>query len=346
MKSGNELQKILRGCLKPTSRLSVSRWADTYRVLPSDSAEPGKWRTARVPYMFEIQDAFTDGAIGRVAVKSAAQVGKCLDCSTPIATPDGFKLMRDMEVGDKVFDERGKVCNVIGVSSIMHDHDCYEITFSDGAKIVADAGHRWQIADCTRDYKTRILTTGEISCDFKILNSKKYHCRYAVPVAKPLKLPAKDLPVEPYLLGLFIGDGDSHTGAICIGKEDIEIVRRIESLGYRVELKAQSPTYYKTVIDPPIIDENFCIRGHDLRKVGKDNRGRCMECNRQRDRKRRNGTEPDPITDSRLTLRRQLKALGVLNNKHIPPEYLRGSAEQRLELLRGLMDSDGSIDTK
>ena len=105
--------------------------------------------------MREVMNAFSEPDIKRIVVKSAAQIGKALDINTPIATPDGFKQMRDIEVGDKVFDERGEICNVTGVSPIQYDRECYEVTFSDGATIVADAEHLWQIGD-------KILTTTEL----------------------------------------------------------------------------------------------------------------------------------------------------------------------------------------
>lgn len=127
----------------PPARMTVSEWADSFGVLPSDSAEPGRFKTNRTPYMKEVVDAFTDPSIKKIVVKSAAQIGKALDINCPIATPDGFKTMGELQVGDKVFDERGEVCNVIGVSPIMYNHDCYEVTFSDGARIVADAEHNW-----------------------------------------------------------------------------------------------------------------------------------------------------------------------------------------------------------
>ncbi len=56
--------------------MPVSEWADTYRQLPADSAEPGQWRTSRTPYAKAIMDAFTQNDIHRVVVKSAAQVAK------------------------------------------------------------------------------------------------------------------------------------------------------------------------------------------------------------------------------------------------------------------------------
>lgn len=67
--------ELLRSALHPPPSLSVSEWADRFRVLPSTSAEPGRWRTDRAPYLREIMDACSDPTIERVAVMKAAQVG-------------------------------------------------------------------------------------------------------------------------------------------------------------------------------------------------------------------------------------------------------------------------------
>ncbi|MBD3878683.1 MAG: phage terminase large subunit family protein [Quinella sp. 1Q5] len=76
MKNVKELKKIIRGALKPPSRETVSAWADEFAMLPSTSAEPGHYRTSRVPYFKEVMDAFNDNRVRRVVVKSASQVGK------------------------------------------------------------------------------------------------------------------------------------------------------------------------------------------------------------------------------------------------------------------------------
>lgn len=76
MKSLQKLLTQVVGALKPVKKITVSEWADSYRVLPNNSAEPGRWKTSRVPYAKEIMDAFTQSGINRVAVKSAAQVSK------------------------------------------------------------------------------------------------------------------------------------------------------------------------------------------------------------------------------------------------------------------------------
>ena len=76
MKSTDELKLLIKEALKPPSRQSVAAWADEFATLPSTSAEPGRYRTARVPYFKEIMEAFTDNRIQRVVVKSASQMGK------------------------------------------------------------------------------------------------------------------------------------------------------------------------------------------------------------------------------------------------------------------------------
>ena len=76
MRTKRTLRKRTLSALKPIKRVSVSEWADKYRQLPADSAEPGQWRTARVEYMRAVMDAFTENEVHRVVVKCCAQAGK------------------------------------------------------------------------------------------------------------------------------------------------------------------------------------------------------------------------------------------------------------------------------
>ena len=70
------IRSIFQKSLDLIPKTSVSVWADNYRMLPSSSAEPGRWRTDRAPYQKEIMDAFTEKGVRKVVVKSASQVGK------------------------------------------------------------------------------------------------------------------------------------------------------------------------------------------------------------------------------------------------------------------------------
>lgn len=76
MKSSQALAKNLRSLMEPPPSLSVTDWADNYRMLPAESAEPGRYKTSRVPYMREVQNAITQGDVHKIAVKSSSQIGK------------------------------------------------------------------------------------------------------------------------------------------------------------------------------------------------------------------------------------------------------------------------------
>lgn len=226
------------------------------------------------------------------------EFGKALDVCTPIPVPDGWKAMGDLEVGDKVFDENGKVCNVTFVTDIQHDRKCYRVEFSDGSSIVADADHQWYVKDrySIKDGGFKVLTTRGMIDRVFVGNRVWSEHRYSIPMTKPLDLAKKDLPIDPYVLGVWLGDGTSAINRLTISDGDLEILDHIRDCGYEVEKANQPITYI----------------------VGK----------------RKDGNK---------SLKTVLSELGLINNKHIPDIYLRSSVEQRFELLRGIMDTDGSI---
>ena len=79
-------------------------------------------------------------------IAGATGSGKALALDTPIPTPDGWTTMGEIHVGGKVFDEHGHACTVIAATPVMHGRPCYEVEFSDGTVIVADAEHLWRTA--------------------------------------------------------------------------------------------------------------------------------------------------------------------------------------------------------
>jgi replicative DNA helicase len=78
-----------------------------------------------------------------IIVGARPSMGKALALDTPVATPTGWTTMGDLQVGDQVFDDQGRPCNVTYVSPVQHQRQCYEIEFDDGSKITADADHQW-----------------------------------------------------------------------------------------------------------------------------------------------------------------------------------------------------------
>lgn len=251
--------------------------------------------------------------------------GKALDVNTLVFTPKGFKKMLDLEEGDQVFDEKGRVCNVIAVTPVLHGRECYAVSFSDGHKVVADAEHLWVttplrtglkkgIKDPSLPAKGKpsIFTTRQIEETLKVRatptrdigpKTKVPKWNHRVEVPKQLVLPYKELVIKPYTLGVWLGDGDNDSARITAHTSDIEIPAKIRQEGYACTGRA------------------YPSRGQVKRFTISDKDGR-----------------------SNLFLN-GLRELGLIKNKHIPREYFTASYEQRLELLRGLMDTDGTSHT-
>src|ERR1041384_4369866 len=106
---------------RPDPLLTISQWADKYRTLSQRaSAEPGQWRTDRTPYLREIMDCLSpSSSIERTAFMKGAQIGGPLALDTPLPTLFGWTTMREVQVGDTVFDENGQPCRVRSVAPVF-----------------------------------------------------------------------------------------------------------------------------------------------------------------------------------------------------------------------------------
>lgn len=243
------------------------------------------------------QEQFLRCSAKRKTIRAGRRIGKALDINTPIPTPLGFKLMADIKVGDLVFDENGQQVVVAEVTDPMYGHTCYKVSFNDGTQIIADAEHLWTVEtksirkNNSRRKSEKLpmlnITTEEMIANLKV--GPKQESNYSIPLTKPVEIGEKKLPIHPYVLGYWLGDGNSADSYITIGDEDIDNVKSIFlNIGYELE---KSKEKYR-----------YVIRG----------------------------------------LYKELRLLGLLNNKHIPWNYIWASEQQRMELLRGLLDSDGS----
>ncbi len=234
-----------------------------------------------------------DPATGRRKVDAAVLSrgkgrAKALALDTPLPTPTGWTTMGEVQPGDALFDETGTPTTVLGVSEVYTDHDCYEVEFSDGERIVADAGHLWTVEELRRDYRQVTVDTAYLA-EHRTTRADGA-CNFRLQMPGPLKdLPTADLPIDPYVLGVWLGDGNTANSGVCI--PDAEVADELRAAGYRVEHRASYGPY------------GYWVFG----------------------------------------LNSQLRALGVLGNKHVPQEYLRASTDQRLSLLQGLLDSDGTV---
>nr|WP_275888303.1 replicative DNA helicase [Nonomuraea lactucae] len=266
-----------------------------------------------VPTGFQDLDQLTNGLHpGQMIVVAARPaIGKALALDTPLPTPSGWTTMGEVRVGDRLIGADGRPTRVVAATEIMYGRRCYEVEFSDGTVIVADAQHQWRttaratgksapgwrpphlarrrtphpmrrrvpvgggvavggeglaggrggevpvaVGGSVRRHEwdaADVVTTEEIAAT---LRSATDGARPAVAVAAAFQLDERDLPLPPYTLGAWLGDGESAAARSSGGP----------------------------------------------------------------------------------------RSLGGLGDGHVPPVYLRASERQRRDLLAGLLDSGGHVD--
>src|ERR687884_829539 len=101
-----------------------------------------------------------------IILAARTSVGKALALDTPMPTPRGWTTMGELQVGDQVFDEQGRPCTVTFATPVQYERECYEVVFSDGERIIADADHRWSVLTRSARRSVRpsrtIVTTREM----------------------------------------------------------------------------------------------------------------------------------------------------------------------------------------
>ena len=229
------------------------------------------------------------------------------------------KTVGELQIGDLIYDDQGGLTEVLHLNPVVFD-DCYEVEFEDGDKIRCNADHLWYVRDVNFDknnkYENKFVTR---STDFiyNHFNDRKkkdgYNdYRFYVPLSKPIKYPDYQyLPIPPYALGVWLGDGTSTNSGITSDNNDCQ------------EMKQH-------LLDCGITSVEV------IKPWGRDTISTLFL-----DRKKGN---PD-LTKKQL-FTEKLKDMNLLSNKHIPERYMYATVEERLELLQGLMDTDGTVDKR
>lgn len=242
--------------------------------------------------------------------------GKALALDTLIPTPSGWTTMGEIQVGDQVFDDQGQICNVTATFETFA-REPYRFTFSDGTEVDACEDHQW-VTLTARERKQALRNGGAlfgrggIRTTKQIVDTLNFGSRgdrnHCVMNSRPLELPEADLPIQPYTLGIWLGDGASACAEVTLGDRDaLEILEGIKKEGYEwrtVRHAGGASATYFIGSKPPERNSlgQMCANG---------------------------------------SLHSDLKAAGLLHDKHVPEAYLRAHRRQRHALLIGLMDSDG-----
>ena len=328
-----------------------------------------------VPTGFTELDELTNGLHGGQMIVIAARpgMGKALKLDTPLPTPTGWTTMGEVAVGDYLIGADGQPTRVVAATEVMYGRPCFEVEFSDGTVIVADAEHQWltetrasrksaQAATAGYNrYKNQrtfaaVRTTREIAETLRCATRDR-RLNHSVVNARPLQAHEADLPVPPYTLGAWLGDGTSASAQIT--SADPEVVMHIEAEGVEAHRSAAAKYRYQLCLPAPEASSRACVvcgmvfvpQTSQVRTCGRSCGGRarfvstpvpaptCSRCGAPSSGLRFCKTCHDSVG----TLQGRLRTIGVLNNKHIPAQYLRASESQRRELLAGLLDTDGTV---
>lgn len=269
----------------------------------------GKWVTTREVtfpdfwdydyYYFQcVDEAKIEGK--HLCVLKSRRKGYEQPYSEEVLTPTGFVPMGSLKVGDLVMNPNGQP---VPIGDIVEQgvQEVYEVEFQDGRVVRCGANHLW--ATCRNGKKFYIMPTKEYAKRKLIQGSPgKEHYPYKVPELNPLHFEEQPITIDPYVLGVLLGDGYICGTQVQFTTNDQFIVE---------ELSRRLPNY--TIKKDQWSEFKYTIISN---KKGYHE------------------------------LNRQLKKLGVKvksYDKFIPENYKFSSVQNRLELVRGLMDTDGSI---
>ena len=242
-----------------------------------------------------------------------AGTGKAQPYYSKVLTDDGFTEIGSIKVGEKIFGSNGKLCNVVGVYP-QGTKKIYRVSFSDGSFVDACGEHLW-FTELTKDRQGHSNTKNEYFSKGAIRNTLeikrtlldyKSRSNHYIPLVKPIEFFHKECPIDPYMLGVLIGDGCLSSGSLMFSTGDQEIIDYFSKnipKGYSIKHAS-----------------NYDYRISVINKKG--------------------GPKPNPLTE-------KLKKLNLWgkksDSKFIPHIYKFNSIKVRLDILRGLLDSDGTI---
>lgn len=260
-----------------------------------------------------------------ILVVGGTTSGKAQPLSAQVLTPTGFRRIGDLAVGDLVTCPSGTSVPVQGVFP-QGVKEIFRVTFEDGRTVECCADHLWKVWTRTSQYVLGAGRKGPKICGMGwqvvplrqisewFAKDRSLVARTAVPLVAPcaVELPPQSLPIAPYALGAFLGDGNLTNPTVVFSTQDQPILDRVLQ---------ELPDY--TAVFRGGVD--YRIRQKSLARVG-------------------------GVTYPTSPLKAVIVTLGLFglrsHEKFVPQMYKCGSVAQRLALLQGLLDTDGSVGTK
>ena len=311
--------------------INESSKPDRSPIIPQRSKFKGLLKIYQRDDLTEKQKQFlnlaADKEVKMIFVSGPAGTSKAQPLDADILGKDGWIKMGNISVGDEIFGENGHLYKVISIHP-QGIKDIYKVSFSDGTSTECTSEHLWK-TQTSKDRNIRkwtktidgkrhrewapplegsVKTTSEIADTLYVRNGDRVN--HSIPLSSPINFGWKPCIISPYIMGVLLGDGCfRHKGYVSFSSGDKEIIDRVSK-----EIPNGMEVHHLSRYDYSIVHKNR-----------KDSRG--GNC-----------------------IKNEIKRLNLdyllSNKKHIPSEYLFNSIENRIELLRGLLDTDGHIDRR
>ena len=311
-------------------KLDLAEQTETYKIIKSNYQFLGRrhlkefmisieWDFAEDMKFYDIRKVVFDewieelenleySILNGLSISAPPRTGKALSMDSNILTPNGWVKNRDIKPGDYAIGSDGKPVEILEVFP-QGITDMYEITFDDKTKVKCSGDHLWtvQTREDRKNNKKRTVKTSDMINNYLVENGKRknYCIDYVKPVEFKNHLTEDDL--HPYIIGSMLANGSITNNVLGIYTPHMDILKKIEKLlpeGDTVHIYSEEGCYKATL-----------------------------------SKEKRQGRK----TSKTMAKFREYGLTGkIAENKFIPKKYLYSSIENRIELLRGLMDGDGS----
>lgn len=266
-------------------------------------------------------DECLEGGVGRgelMVLIGSSSFGKVQPNDAKIVTPNGYKYMGEIKVGDYVIGKNGKPTKVIGV--FPHKNwEFYKVTFSDGVSTECGKEHLWNVNTRYQrvdkkcgydengvskktykpDYSYKTMSLAEIMESGLYRGRKGTTHNFQIPMCEPVYFEEIPVKIDPYVMGYMIGDGNFQRCSISISKEDKEsLLENLDKSKHKYVYHNRPKNNHRDTISMVGSFRHLLQEYYDLSSVSKDT--------------------------------------------YIHKDYLYNSKENRVALLNGLMDSDGT----
>ena len=306
----DQVESLVRGALQvgQVERNQTDVFENVEDVLREDFRHPIPTGIAGIDRL--LKGGLARGELGVILAPTGT--GKAEPISEPVLTPSGWKKMGDLQLGNRVVGSDGKEQFVIGVYP-QGVRPIYRIDFTDGTFVNCDAEHLWSVNTLNmRTRKTRIKNKSvyEPNYGYKTLRTmdmmndlkKRGRYNYRLPMVEPIEFDKRDILIDPYLLGILLGDGClPEKGNPRISTKDDELFGAVSGLSLHTSFTEYTRLTLKTI----------------------------------------------KVISLKSEIKKHLIAYDLLgkksHNKFIPDDYLYNSFDVRLDILRGLMDTDGYV---